>query len=105
MTEARRRSSCSTRPAGRHRPTSTARSPAAPARLDGAVVGLVVNGLGRAEPFLAAVFDEELAAKPLVGAVPGGEGQRVGTARPGRLDPPDVGGDGRDHRIRWLRLV
>jgi len=29
-----------------------------PASLDGAVVGLVANGLGQGEPFLAALFEE-----------------------------------------------
>ncbi len=41
-----------------------------PARVDGAVVGLVVNGLGRSERFLAAVFDELSARAPVAGAVP-----------------------------------
>ena len=41
-----------------------------PASLDGAVIGLVANGLGQAEAFLHALY-EELAAKTAVaGALP-----------------------------------
>ena len=41
-----------------------------PERLDGAVVGLVINGLGRAGDFLTAVFEELTASAPVVGALP-----------------------------------
>jgi hypothetical protein len=41
-----------------------------PDQLDGAVVGLVINGLGRAEDFLAAVYDELAAKVPVAAAMP-----------------------------------
>jgi hypothetical protein len=41
-----------------------------PERLDGAVVGLVVNGLGRAEDFLTVLYDELAAKTPVVAALP-----------------------------------
>ncbi len=51
-------------------PTEARRSLARrPERLDGAVVGLVVNGLGRAEDVLSALYDELAAVAPVVGAV------------------------------------
>jgi len=41
-----------------------------PASLDGAVVGLVANGLGEAEAFLAALYDELANVHDLTGAIP-----------------------------------
>ena len=41
-----------------------------PDRLDGAVVGLVINGLGRAEAFLGALYAEVAAKVPVVAALP-----------------------------------
>ena len=41
-----------------------------PERLDGAVVGLVVNGLGRAEDFLGVLYEELAAKAPVVAALP-----------------------------------
>ena len=41
-----------------------------PERLDGAVVGLVVNGLGRAEDFLGVLYDELASKAPVVAALP-----------------------------------
>ena len=40
-----------------------------PASLDGAVLGLVANGLGQGEPFLAALYDELGSLAGLNGAV------------------------------------
>ena len=41
-----------------------------PATLDGAVVGLVANGLGEAEAFLSALYDELTASASIAGVVP-----------------------------------
>jgi len=41
-----------------------------PERLDGAVVGLVINGLGRAEDFLGVLYEELAAKVPVVAALP-----------------------------------
>jgi hypothetical protein len=41
-----------------------------PATLDGAVVGLVANGLGEAEAFLQALYDELATAGALAGSIP-----------------------------------
>jgi hypothetical protein len=41
-----------------------------PERLDGAVVGLVINGLGRAEAFLGALYEEVAAKVPVLAALP-----------------------------------
>lgn len=38
--------------------------------LDGAVVGLVANGLGRSEDFMKALFEELSASAELAGALP-----------------------------------
>lgn len=43
--------------------------PGRPARLDGAVIGLVANGLGRSKDFLNAVFDELAREDATLGAV------------------------------------
>lgn len=43
--------------------------PGRPARLDGAVIGLVANGLGRSKDFLNAVFDELSHEDETLGAV------------------------------------
>jgi hypothetical protein len=52
-------------------PTEERRSLARrPERLDGAVVGLVINGLGRAEDFLGALYEELAAKVPVVAALP-----------------------------------
>ena len=51
-------------------PEATGRVAARPASLDGAVVGLVANGLGEAEAFLAAVYDELTNAHKVAGAIP-----------------------------------
>ena len=52
-------------------PTEARRSVARrPERLDGAVVGLVINGLGRAEDFLCALYEELAAKVPVVAALP-----------------------------------
>ena len=41
-----------------------------PATLDSAVVGLVANGLGEAEAFLRALYDELTVASGVAGAIP-----------------------------------
>lgn len=43
--------------------------PGRPVRLDGAVIGLVANGLGRSKDFLNAVFDELSHEDETLGAV------------------------------------
>jgi hypothetical protein len=62
---------------------------ARPASLDGAVVGLVVNGLGESEAFLAALYDE------LRGLVP--VGPAVTVIKPSVSVPPDP--------MDWERLI
>jgi hypothetical protein len=51
-------------------PAARARTATRPASLDGAVVGLVANGLGEAEAFLSALYDELTVATDVAGAVP-----------------------------------
>lgn len=60
-----------------------------PGSLDGAVVGLVVNGLGRSGPFLRALFDELAALAPVAGAVT--------VVKPSVSVPPDP--------MDWERLI
>ena len=60
-----------------------------PSSLDGAVIGLVANGLGEAERFLGALY-EELAAKTAVAGV-------VPVLKPSVSVPPD--------RDDWQRLT
>ena len=50
-------------------PDATGRVAARPASLDGAVVGLVANGLGEAEAFLAALYDELANVHRVAGAI------------------------------------
>jgi hypothetical protein len=51
-------------------PDARGRPATRPASLDGAVVGLVANGLGEAEAFLRALYDELTIATGVAGAVP-----------------------------------
>ena len=60
-----------------------------PASLDGAVVGLVVNGLGRSEAFLGTLCEELAALAPIAGAVT--------VVKPSVSVPPDP--------MDWERLI
>jgi len=51
-------------------PAATGRVAPRPASLDGAVVGLVANGLGEAEAFLAALYDELTNTHKVAAAIP-----------------------------------
>jgi hypothetical protein len=60
-----------------------------PASLDGAVVGLVVNGLGQSEPFFEALYAELAARAPVARAVT--------VIKPSVSVPPDP--------MDWERLI
>ncbi len=51
-------------------PDATGRVAPRPSSLDGAVVGLVANGLGEAEAFLNALYDELVNTHHITAAIP-----------------------------------
>ena len=70
-------------------PEARGRPAPRPASLDGAVIGLVANGLGEAETFLGALYAELAAKTAVAGALP--------VLKPSVSVPPD--------RDDWQRLT
>ena len=86
-------------------PVSEKRPALRPVSLDGAVVGLVSNGLGESDALMNAVYRELETHCRCARRGVRAETERVGRSRANGLGAPDLAGDGGGGRLRRLRLV
>ena len=86
-------------------PISEKRPAPRPSSLDGAVVGLVSNGLGESDALMNAVYRELKARTRRTRRGVRAQTERVRASRPDGLGAPDLASDGGGGRLRRLRLV